>query len=310
MRTVEGKIEGKTIEGNPTWHLTDRQVHEVFEREKSLLSEVPLVGRMQLLDALPNALVPHRHEGVYEVTLVLDGCLDFVLDDVHYPVRGGMVFITKPNELHGSVDSTLQPAEWYWAHIRLPSEGALPGISVEETRALAAAFEGLSQRLIYGSEALQDCFAQLLAEHRSRRPFSQLVARACNHRLLVQILRDHDRSQSLSNNQEPSRPIRLAIHWLDERLGNAISVTELAEASGLSESHFRQRFHQEMGISPSDFIARRRVQKAKGLLKSSELSITEIAFQLGFQSSPYFAAVFKKLTGQTPSQFREGGGES
>ena len=94
-----------------------------------------------------------------------------------------------------------------------------------------------------------------------------------------------------------------------ERLGNAISVTELAEASGLSESHFRQRFHQEMGISPSDFIARRRVQKAKGLLKSSELSITEIAFQLGFQSSPYFAAVFKKLTGQTPSQFREGGGD-
>lgn len=300
----------RTIEGNPTWHLTDRQTHEVFTGPDALLSEVPLVGRMQLLDALPGALIPHTHDGVYEVTLVLDGCLDFVLNDIHYPVRGGMLFITKPGEMHGSVDSTLQPAEWYWAHIRIPDDDALPGMTRDETRELAGAFGGLTQRLIYGSEALQDCFAQLLAEHRSRRTFSQVVARACHHRLLVQILRDHDRSQSLLNNQEPSRPIRLAIHWLDERLGNAISVTELAEASGLSESHFRQRFHQEMGITPSDFIARRRVQRAKGLLKNSELTITEIAFQLGFQSSPYFAAVFKKLTGQTPSQFRESGGES
>ena len=288
----------RTIDGNPSWHLTDRQVHEVFMGNTALLPEVPLIGRMQLLDALPNALVPHKHEGVYEVTLVLDGCLDFTTDGHHFPTRGGMVFITRPDELHSAVDSTLQPAEWYWAHIRLPDEGAMPGMSVEETRELSAAFAGMSQRLIYGSEALQDCFAQLLAEHRSPRPFASLVARACYHRLLIQILRDHDRSQSLRNSQEPSRPIRLAIHWLDERLGDAISVTELAEASGLSESHFRQRFHQEMGISPSDFIARRRVQKAKGLLKSSDLSITEIAFQLGFQSSPYFAAVFKKLTGQ------------
>ena len=302
MRTVEAK----TIEGNPTWHLSERQVHEVFIGDSSLLPELPLVGRMQLLDALPNALVPHRHDGVYEVTLLLDGCLDFTVDGVHYPTRGGMLFITKPGVLHGSIDSTLQPAEWYWAHLRLPEDGsAMPGMSKEETRALVDAFASLSQHLINGSEALQDCFAQLLAEHRSKRPFAEFAARACYHRLLVQILRDYERSQSLQSSQEPSRPIRLAIHWLEDRLGNAISVTELAEASGLSEGHFRQRFHQEMGITPSDFIARRRVESAKSLLRSSELSITDIAFQLGFQSSPYFAAVFKKLTGQTPSQFRE-----
>jgi AraC-like DNA-binding protein len=302
MRTVEGK----TIEGDPTWHLSDRQVHEVFIGKSSLLPELPLVGRMQLLDALPNALVPHKHDDVYEVTLVLDGCLDFTVGEKHHPTRGGMVFITRPGEMHGSIDSTLQPAEWYWAHLRLPERGtAMPGLSAEDTEALIEAFAGLSQHLIYGSEALQECFAQLLAEHRLRRPLAQLAARACCHRLLVQILRDYERSQSLQSSQEPSRPIRLAIHWLSLHLGNAVSVTELAEASGLSEGHFRQRFHQEMGISPSDFIARRRVQKAKALLRSSELSITDIAFQLGFQSSPYFAAVFKKLTGQTPSQFRE-----
>lgn len=297
----------RTIEGNPTWHLSERQAHEVFVQPDSLLPELPLVGRMHLLDALPNSLIPHCHQGVYEITLVLDGCLEFTLGQERYPVRGGMFFITRPDEWHGAVDNTLQPAEWYWAHIHFPREAALPGITEEQTRALAAGFEAIQQRLVNGSEALQDCFTQLLSESRSHKPFSVLAARACYHRLLVQILRDHDRSQHLKDSQEPSRSVRLAIDWLDEHIGDALSVAELAEVSGLSESHFRQRFHQEMGISPSDFIARRRVQRAKTLLKSSDLTITEIAFQLGFQSSPYFAAVFKKLTGHTPSHFREGG---
>lgn len=296
----------RVIEGNPTWYLNDRQLHEVYLGDTALLPELPLVGRMHLLDALPNALVPHTHEGVFEITLVLDGCLDFQLAGTRYAVRGGMAFITKPGEMHSGVDGTLPPAEWYWAHIRLPVDEPLPGLSMEETRALSDAFGGISRRLIFGSEALQDCFTQLLSEHRVPRPFSALAARGCYHRLLVQILRDHDRSPLSTADHEPSRPIRLAIEFLEERLGQALSVTELAEASGMSESHFRQRFHQEMGISPSDFIARRRVNRAKQLLKSSELSITEIAFKLGFQSSPYFAAVFKKLTGVTPSQFRGG----
>ncbi len=298
----------RKIDGNPPWQLSDRQVHEVFVPPNSLLPELPLLGRMHLLDALPDSLIPHRHEGVYEVTLVLDGCLEFTFNDQRFPVRGGMFFITKPGEWHGAADNTLQPAEWYWAHIHLPTDLALPGTTAEETGALASGFADITQRLVNGSDALQDCFSQLLAENRSPKRCSVLAARACYHRLLVQILRDHDRSQNLRSTQEPSRPIRLALDWLDEHLGETLSVTELAEVSGLSESHFRQRFHQEMGISPSDFIARRRVQKAKTLLKSSDLSITEIAFQLGFQSSPYFAAVFKKLTGQTPSQFRESDG--
>ncbi len=295
----------RKIEGNPTWHLSDRQIHEVFVPPNSLLPELPLVGRMQLLDALPDSLIPHCHHGVYEVTLVLDGCLEFTFDNQRFPVRGGMFFITKPGEWHGAVDNTLQPAEWNWVHIHLPDQGAMPGMTEEETRALAEGFAQITQRIVDGSDALHDCFTQLLAENRSHKRLSVMAARACYHQLLVQILRDHDRSQNLQNTQEPSRPIRLALEWLEQRLGDALSVTDLAEVSGLSESHFRQRFHQEMGISPSDFIARKRVQKAKTMLRGSDLSITEIAFQLGFQSSPYFAAVFKKLTGHTPSQFRD-----
>ena len=79
----------------------------------------------------------------------------------------------------------------------------------------------------------------------------------------------------------------------------------MAEASGLSQSHFRQRFHRETGFTPSDYLTRRRVLRAKQMLREDRLSITGIAFQLGFQSSPYFAAVFKKMTGITPSEYRE-----
>jgi AraC family transcriptional regulator len=79
----------------------------------------------------------------------------------------------------------------------------------------------------------------------------------------------------------------------------------LAATSGLSQSHFRQCFHKATGFTPSDYLTRRRVIRAKQLLRNHALAITDIAFRLGFQSSPYFAVVFRKLTGMTPSEYRE-----
>jgi AraC-like DNA-binding protein len=297
------------IPGHPDWLLTDRQHHEDFHGDTALLTELPIIGRMHLLDALPNALVEHAHPGVYEAHLIVDGSLGFRLNGKDYEVPGGTAFLTKPGEVHSGVDTTLQPAEWYWIQIQFPSEQALPGLTVGETRALADSFARTSLCMFHASDQLRDCFARLIAEHRNPTEHSQLVARAILHELMVLLLRDHDRARRPGGGAGASPgispEIKESLEWLDKHLGEPLSVPEMAEASGLSQSHFRQRFHRETGFTPSDYLTRRRVLRAKQMLREDRLSITEIAFQLGFQSSPYFAAVFKKMTGITPSEYRE-----
>lgn len=293
------------IRGEPDWQLNSRQHHEAYSGSNALLDELPLVGRMHLLDALPDALVPHRHPGIYEAHFVVDGCLSFQARDQEFDVTGGMVFLTKPGELHGGVDTTLQPAEWYWIHLHFPPKGALPGLTRTETRTLEESYARTSLCMFAGSDELRDCFARLLEEHRSPAAHSQTIARGQLHELMVRLIRDHDRALEKSDIAGFSAEIRRALTWIDENLGEQMSIPDMASASGLSESHFRQCFHKETGFTPSDYLARRRVMHAKPLLRGRQLAITEIAYRLGFGSSPYFAAVFKKLTGMTPSEYRD-----
>ena len=73
----------------------------------------------------------------------------------------------------------------------------------------------------------------------------------------------------------------------------------------LSLSRFKTRFKHEVGVAPGGYIIMRKVEKAKELLGDRDRSITDIAFDLGFSSSQYFATVFKKLIGLTPSEYRK-----
>ncbi|MDA1045210.1 MAG: helix-turn-helix transcriptional regulator, partial [Verrucomicrobia bacterium] len=98
--------------------------------------------------------------------------------------------------------------------------------------------------------------------------------------------------------------VTATIDLLHHRLGDTPSIEELADAVGLRPSYFREEFRNETGFSPVEFLTRLRVREARRLLAESEQSITEIAFRLGFNSSQYFAATFRKHTGMTPREFR------
>jgi len=81
-------------------------------------------------------------------------------------------------------------------------------------------------------------------------------------------------------------------------------VEQLFELMGVSRSHGYEIFHEAFGITPKDYILRRKIMLAKKLLLAGD-DITDIAFSLGFSSSQNFATVFKKFTCLTPSQFRK-----
>ncbi|MEX2445619.1 MAG: AraC family transcriptional regulator [Alkalispirochaeta sp.] len=88
---------------------------------------------------------------------------------------------------------------------------------------------------------------------------------------------------------------RPAARWL---------IIALAEAAELSVPQFQRRFKEEIGLPPMEYLTRRRVERASNLLRETQLSVTQIALQVGFRSSQYFATVFRKFTGYTPTDYR------
>lgn len=97
------------------------------------------------------------------------------------------------------------------------------------------------------------------------------------------------------------------IRTIDERLdqpGAPPSVTELAALCGISRRHLARAFRQETGTTISDHIARRRLDRAKGMLRGSAMPIKRIAAELGFAQTSAFSAAFRAGTGVSPRTFR------
>lgn len=91
---------------------------------------------------------------------------------------------------------------------------------------------------------------------------------------------------------------------MEQHYAEELNVDDLARQAGCGRASFFQTFKRSTGLTPNDYLQRLRVNKAKSLLNSSDESITEIAFAVGFSSSQYFCNVFRKYTSQTPSTFR------
>jgi AraC-like DNA-binding protein len=103
---------------------------------------------------------------------------------------------------------------------------------------------------------------------------------------------------------EESAEIRAAKSFIGCHFADVVTLRQLADEVQMSEGWFSERFVREAGLTPIDYLNRVRCGEARNLLEKSTLSVGEIAFQVGFSSTQYFATAFKKYTGMTPSGYR------
>ncbi|MGR3810340.1 helix-turn-helix domain-containing protein [Jiulongibacter sp. NS-SX5] len=83
------------------------------------------------------------------------------------------------------------------------------------------------------------------------------------------------------------------------------SIEELAKLSGMSLSSFKRAFQKQFSMPPGEYLRTSRVKKAKSLLVTTTLDISEIAFEVGYSDPSYFTRLFKLKTGDTPTKYRK-----
>ena len=106
-----------------------------------------------------------------------------------------------------------------------------------------------------------------------------------------------------SDHSEPPNMTR-ARQYIDEHKAEDLSLRQVAAAVNMSSFYFCKKFHQAVGCTFTEYLARIRVEAAKKMLLNPNARVSEVAFDAGFQSITHFNRVFKKHAGQAPTEFR------
>lgn len=110
--------------------------------------------------------------------------------------------------------------------------------------------------------------------------------------------------QPLGAPYERSVLVKKAIHYIHQHYDEKITLEEMARKLWVNPSYLSRQFKLNVGISFTEFLQQKRIYMAKSLLVNSSQTVGSIAVSVGFQTIPHFNSVFKRLTGQSPMEFR------
>jgi AraC family transcriptional regulator len=126
------------------------------------------------------------------------------------------------------------------------------------------------------------------------------------HVLLVlgELVRLHDRTQIPEKGGLAPWQVKRLTEYIEERLGDDVSLEELSRLVDLSSFHLCRAFKQSTGLPPHRWRMQRRLERARELLEGTKMPVMEVAAIVGFDDPSGFAAAFRKALGVSPSQYR------
>lgn len=141
--------------------------------------------------------------------------------------------------------------------------------------------------------------------------FGTLVLSSKEHESITRLLSIFAEHLSMVSNQivmqqQKAEPplIAKAKEYIRENQAEDLSLGQVAKAVNTSTFYFCKMFKKVTGINFTDYLSRVRIEKAKNLLLNPNLRVSEIAFEVGFQSLTHFNRVFKKIVGHSPTEYR------
>lgn len=255
------------------------------------------VGKHTMYNAIA-PLTPHYHENCVEIVCVTKGVISFSDESTEYKVSGGNVFLTRPNEIHSTNERPLSIGEIYWFQLDISTLDNFLFLNHESALYLTEKLASLSSHVVKADYKLMQTSLKELYTLLSL-PQAQYYAASKICILLHYIL------QCAGEMRFPLTPdIGNAVNYILDHVMEEISLDDLAWQSNLSVSQFKLKFKTQMGISPRNFVNQQKIEVSTAMI-SEGMSITDIAMELGFNTSSYFSTVFKRYMLCSPTDYQK-----
>lgn len=251
-----------------------------------------------------------------ELTYITKGRMEWVVDGEVEVVQQGDIFFTLPWQLHGS-PVLQQPENEAW-HIlfKLPGDVRQPkeqfnfpsklGMRAREMQRLSRIFAATKRHAWPANPRIKAIFPWMVEEFKSRSLLSQNNRYHLLSALLIELGRVIESEPGVQLHATDSeRRVEQFLNTLKSNCGEEWTLDSMASRCGVQRTRFSNLVRKLTGFTPMNYLMRVRIDRARDLLRVPSKPIIEIAMDCGFSSSQYFANVFRRCVGLSPSEYRE-----
>ncbi|WP_235551053.1 AraC family transcriptional regulator [Paenibacillus sp. Soil787] len=277
---------------------------------------VPYIRESDYAVRQPGWTVPNRKLLDYLLIYIQEGSCQIEIDGRRYDFQVGDFCLIQPGELCSlkGITRTITPFahfDLFYNSAREQSFPTKPGqIDLSEYEHLLQPrlndFMNISipvkfkftHRSIYKESLLK-----MIGLWQNGDVISQMEANHLLEDLIIGVLKEFSDLQQEDKSLKPQ-----SLNWITSyffsHLSESLSLDDMAKRARLSPSRFSALFKEKFGVSPHQYFLHLRIQHAQELLKQGDYTMEEITQFCGFSDVPHFSNAFKKITGETPGQFR------
>ena len=254
-----------------------------------------------------------HHHTEFEISVFISGNGTYTVGNKVYHFRKGDVFMFSSNEIHCITNIEAdEPMDLLNIHFE-PRFIWSAGNDLFDARFLKIFFErneNYENRLDRDNPAtaeIRELILSIEKEFEVKKPEHELMIKVDILKILVTAIRSYnyvkDNACAFTIRQQSLYNLEKAMDYIDKNLTENISLDNLAKNANMSRTYFCTVFKKLNGISPWDYITIKRVEKAIELLKTTNLTMLELALKCGFNNTANFNRAFKKVTSKVPSDY-------
>ena len=275
-----------------------------------IMKEIISYGRFKCTE-----LAPHKNQGM-EITYIEKGVLEWMVEGVPEKIEPGSIYFTLPWQVHGSPHPK-EPDNTIWHTLfHLKKDYPSPqknflfpdsfGFGKDEMKTLSATFSASNRHSFPATPTMRTLMPLLIGELQSTHELREAHTLTLLRAVLVELKRIVAGEGIAEGKHTPSEHHALAlISSLSAHCDQQWTLAEMAEHCGVHRTQLNKVFQKLTGSTPMEYLFRIRIERAKTLLRETDIKIIDIAFECGYSSSQYFANTFKHATGTTPSEYRK-----
>jgi AraC-like DNA-binding protein len=285
------------------------QVKKITNHERNILDfrksgwkDIMVLGKYSYKQA-HDKLAPHSHRQMLEICFCSKGEQVYQVNETLYRIKGGDLFVTYPGELHGTGKFPEEKGELYWIIIRMQQTKPASSFLNFTDKLAEEWYKQLMQlpRHFKGNASLKIRLENIFRIHSQAKNSMRYIR--LQHSIADFLLEVINVAQTPARSRQTGRMEKIDL-FIRDHLDEPVVLREMADLVGLSLSRFKAWFKEETGTTPLDYALKYKIKNAGLLLKGTTSSISDIAFETGFQNQQYFATVFKKFMGKSPGEYK------